>query len=159
MKTFVPVNFQPPLEHICEDFVLKPLQYKYAEIDYMAVMSSIDAIHKVRSGSWPTPELTLEENKIDLGWHQREFEFNQSFAYIAWDKNTNQHLGCVYFYRTELPWVDAPEDSDVDINLWVTTEAYDRGLYTKLFACVKKWVKEEWPFENPYFSNKEIPQI
>jgi hypothetical protein len=29
---------------------------------------------------WPL-KLTLEENLIDLGWHQREFTLRHSFAY------------------------------------------------------------------------------
>jgi len=157
MKSFVPDTFTPPKEYECDDFVLKPLTYKDAETDYEAVMSSMDTIHKIRNGSWPTVELTLEENRIDLAWHQREFEFKQSFSYIIWDKNTHEYLGCVYLYRPQLPWVNIPSDSDADVNVWVTTEAYNKGLYPTIFNDIKDWVKSEWPFENPYYSNKEIP--
>jgi len=131
--------------------------YKDAEIDYMAVMSSIDTINEIRNDSWPTKELTLEDNQIDLGWHQREFEFHQSFSYIVWTKDLSEYLGCVYFYRTELPWIKAPDGADVDISVWVTKKTYDNGLYPIIFNCLRSWVENGWPFKTPYYSNKKIP--
>ena len=30
---------------------------------------------------WPAADLTLEQDLIDLAWHQKEFQTNSSFAY------------------------------------------------------------------------------
>ena len=47
---------------------------------------------------------------------------------------------------------------DVDVSWWVTSEAYERGYYTKLYDALAAWVETEFPFGNPYFSNAEIPR-
>ena len=157
-KRFVPEGFQPKEVIEQPDFVLKKLCYSDAELDYQAVMSSIELIRKIRGGDWPTHDLTFEDDLIDLGWHQREFEYNKSFAYTVLSPDRDKCIGCVYFYPVDEPWVNPPADADVVINFWVTEEVYNQGLYTKLFRFVKKWVKEEWPFQNPYYSNAEIPE-
>ena len=47
---------------------------------------------------------------------------------------------------------------DVDVSWWVTDEAYQRGYYTKLYLALGQWIADAFPFENPYFSNREIPK-
>jgi hypothetical protein len=145
MDKFIPDNFIPPKRIHLNGFILRTLSYKDAEIDYQSVMSSIDIIQKTRGGSWPTKDLTPEDNKIDLAWHQREFEYKNSFAYCVWDINEKEYLGCVYFYPLNKPWIKAPKGSDVVINMWVTQKSYDRGLYPKLFKTLKAWIKNDWP--------------
>ena len=54
--------------------------------DYDAVMSSVEHLKETYSAIWGSdwPEgLTLEEDLIDLGWHQREFTLCNSFAYTV----------------------------------------------------------------------------
>lgn len=155
---FVPEDFLPPEKVTTKDFILKKLCFADAKLDYEAVMSSIDIIHQVRGGSWPTSDLTFEDDQIDLAWHQREFEFKNSFAYTVLSRDEGKCLGCVYFYPLNKPWIKAPEGSDVVVNFWVTQEAYDQGLYPKLYFFMQDWVKQAWPFKNPFFSNKEVPQ-
>lgn len=45
----------------------------------------------------------------------------------------------------------------MDVSWWVTPDAYDRGYYTKLHRALQQWVAEAYGWENPYFSNREIP--
>jgi len=63
---------------VSDDFVLpEVLENK----DYDAVMSSAEHLRSVWPDSgWPGG-LTLEEDLIDLGWHQKEFVIRLSFAY------------------------------------------------------------------------------
>lgn len=90
-------------------------------------MSSIDVIRSTRGGSWPSPELSFEEDMIDLGWHQREFENKTSFAFTVMNLDETKCLGCFYLYPAGYR-KKAPENSDVDISFWVTQKEYNKGL-------------------------------
>ncbi len=158
MKRFVPENFNPPELVEQPKFILKKLCFSDAALDFEAVMSSIELIRRIRGGNWPTPDLTLEEDQIDLGWHQREFEFKSSFAYTVLSLSRAECIGCVYVYPPDKPWLTPPDGADSVVNMWVTQTAYNDGLYPILFQFVQGWVKRDWPFKNPYYSNIEIPK-
>lgn len=134
---------------------------KDAELDFQAVMSSIDVIHMTRGGKWPTSDLTLEEDRIDLSWHQREFEFKSSFAYTVMNLEETECLGCIYFYPPKNKMSDANKSNDasieVEISWWVTQKMYDQGFYETLSHDIKEWVKSEWPFKNVFWANKVLP--
>jgi len=93
---FVPENFVPK-NLIKDDYIARKLTARDVYLDYFAVMSSIDIIQEVRGGKWPEKNLTIEEDLIDLGWHQREFEFNSSFAFTIMNTEETECLGCIYF--------------------------------------------------------------
>ena len=65
-----------------DEFILKPLTVSNLIKDYDAVMSSVDHLNGLIDTwyNWPV-SLTIEENFIDLGWHQREFTLRHSFGY------------------------------------------------------------------------------
>lgn len=153
---FIPDSFSPPELLQTEDFTIRKLLAKDVYLDYMAVMSSIDIIHKTRGGTWPTPDLSFEDDFIDLAWHQREFEYGSSFAYTVVNQNETECLGCLYFYppgfRKELDI-----DADVDVSYWVTQKAYDQGLYSKLYNVIKKWLENDWAFKKPHWTNINLP--
>ena len=135
-------------------FLLEKLTVSHVELDYHAVMSSIDIIKKTRGGtSWPFPEMTLEQDKLDLAWHQTEFELRCSFAYTILYLDKSKCLGCVYIYPPSKPWLNYPEGSDAIVNFWVTQEAYNNGLYPKVFLFLKYWIYKNWPFKQVYYSN------
>ncbi len=156
-QPFVPDVFNVPYEISFEKFILKKLSVEDVKLDYIAVMSSIDVIHKVRGGTWPSMDLTEKEDLEDLYWHQAEFEMRTSFAYTVLNLDKSKCLGCVYIYPTNKPWVEFTEGSDAVINMWVTQEEYDKGLYLELFKIVESWVNAVWPFKQPYYSNIEKP--
>jgi hypothetical protein len=71
-----------------------------------------------------------------------------------------RYLGCCYLYpvgsRTELT-----EDLlkyDGDVSWWVTPEAYEQGYYAKLYAALRHWVADAFPFTMAYYSNIEVPE-
>jgi hypothetical protein len=154
-------SYKPSERVETDSYILRKLEVRDVIMDYAAFMSSIDAIKKQRGGTWPSPDFGLEENIVDLGWHQREFEFKTSFAYLVTTKDGKEELGCVYFYPAGHPMnsakTDVPDGTDVVVNMWVTQVAFDRGFYDELYHYVEIWVKDEWPFQAPYFSNPLKP--
>lgn len=133
------------------------LSAKDTEEDFKHVIENERLIKSTRgnAGSWPNPKtLTLEENRIDLSWHQREFENGLSFAYLMLDKN-GDYMGCAYLYpmnfRSKI--LDA-KNYEVDFSFWIVKKFYDLGYYEK--------VKTEWlghlkkfGFKKVYYSNKK----
>ena len=80
-KRFVPKKFIPPKKFEAEEFVFLPLTIHDLVRDFEAVMSSVKHLQGLMDESkWPE-NLTIEDNLIDLGWHQREFTLGHSFAY------------------------------------------------------------------------------
>jgi len=155
--TFISDTFQVPQKLEAADFTLRKLCYADAELDYEAVMSSIGIIKKTRGfDGWPTTTLTLEENKNDLIRHQQEFESRISFAYTLMNLDETKCLGCVYLYKPG----HRNEESlagDVDVNFWVTQEAFDRGLYKKLYEVIDPWLRNTWHFKNVVYTNETMP--
>ena len=122
--------------------------------DYDAVMSSVEHIRSSFNldpeESWPEG-LTLEEDLIDLGWHQREFTLGSSFAYTVMSLDESTCLGCVYLNPT------ATRDYDVSLTMWVRASELPNGLDQELFQSVKAWIESAWPFANPAFPGRGIP--
>ncbi len=86
MKHFVPLDLLAPQRAVLGGgFVLEKLTIDCLQEDYDAFMSSMEAIHAQRGPYWPTPEFTIEENRKDLYWHEKEFDENLSFAYVIRD--------------------------------------------------------------------------
>lgn len=110
--------------------------------DYDAVMSSLDHLQRqnVFGGTWPKSTLTLEQDLIDLGWHQKEFQIRRSFTYTVMSLDESQCLGCVYIVPSKTPEVDA------DVYLWVRQSEYEKGLEPILFETLKSWIADAWPF-------------
>jgi hypothetical protein len=88
----------------------------------------------------PWSETTLEENLVDLGWHQKEFELRRSFAYTVVAPDESRVLGCVYLYPSD--------EADVEVRMWVRREAWDDGLDPLLEQAVREWLAERWPFRS-----------
>jgi len=156
MQLDLPDSFKPPSKLIHPKFIARKLKASDVYLDYVAVMSSIETIKNTRGGSWPTSDLSFEDDMIDLAWHQREFENRSSFAYTIMNPNESKCLGCFYLYPVGYRG-EAPENSDVDVSFWVTQKAYDDGLYRQLYKTLKVWLAKQWPFKQPHWSNLEIP--
>ena len=152
--------YNPPL--VAEDFDvpetlqtermrLRPLTINDAVKDYAAVMSSEERLRTVfdPGGEWPSG-LTLEQNIIELGWHQTEFQLRTSFAYTVVSLDESEVLGCVYIYPTRKPGYDA------EITLWVRQSRVEEGLDEHLFNTVESWIEDNWPLQNPAYPGRRI---
>ena len=98
---------------------------------------------------WPLG-LTLEEDLIDLAWHQREFTQRHSFAYTVMAPDESACLGCVYLLPTGSP------GHDVQAFYWVRTSELAGGLDDRLGAALRAWLAERWPFRGVAFPGREI---
>lgn len=119
--------------------------------DYDAVMTSIEHCKTVwPGGTWPE-DLTLEQNLIDLGWHQKEFQTRRSFAYTVVRPDESTVLGCVYIVPSRKRGYDA------EVYLWARQSELPGGLEDRLHAAVRNWVATSWPFAGVGFPGRDVP--
>lgn len=148
---FIPTDFRVPESLETNEFRLRMLTVNDVVKDYDAVMSSIDHCKTIwPGGKWPTG-LTLEQNLIDLGWHQKEFQTRRSFAYTVVNPNESRVLGCVYIEPTRKPGYDA------EVYLWARQSELAGGLEDRLFAAVKDWIAAKWPFKSVAYPGRDVP--
>ena len=127
MTPLVPEGFEVPAGLETGSFRLRMLTVRDVVADFEAVR------HR-------SPGLTLEQNLIDLGWHQKEFQDRRSFAYTVVDPDDDGRvLGCAYLYPTDEPGFDARA------SCWVRPEAAE--LDGELFEALRAWLERDWPFE------------
>ena len=149
-RPFVPTEFVVPNEFATANFTLRKLSIDDVEKDFEAVTSSAARLSKVWPDSgWPAG-LTLRQNLIDLGWHEKEFQNRTSFAYTMVAPDESEVLGCVYFYPTD------KADYDAEVFLWVREGEVSDDLDEELFEVVQSWLASDWPFENPAYPGRTI---
>ena len=150
---FLPKGFEIPQELETNRLRLRMLKVSDVVKDYDAVMSSIEHLQKTKpfgpSQKWPKG-LTIEQNLIDLGWHQKEFQLRSSFAYTVMNLEESKCLGCIY--------IEPSSNSNYEamVFLWVRQSEIEYGLDQHLFKSVKKWISEKWPFETIAYPGREI---
>ena len=143
----VPDDFDVPAGMETDRYRLRMLTVNDVVKDYDAVMSSVDHLKGVFDPALGWPEgLTLEQDLIDLGWHQKEFQKRSSFAFTVMSLDEEHCLGCVYIYPSET--------ADADVFMWVRKEEYE-SLDGDLFDRVRRWIAEEWPFKNVRYPGRE----
>ena len=148
---FVPADFKVPDTLENQYFRIRMLTVNDVVKDYDAVMTSIEHLQEMYpTSSWPTKELTFEQDLIDLGWHQKEFQKRSSFAYTVVSLDESEVIGCLYINPT------SKGDYDAEITMWVRASVLDQGLDAILFNTVKEWVVKDWPFEKVAYPGREI---
>jgi hypothetical protein len=147
---FVPTEFAVPDTLETAEFRLRMLTVNDVVKDYDAVMTSVEHLKTIwPSGTWPVG-LTLEQNLIDLGWHQKEFQTRSSFAYTVVTPSEAMVIGCVYIEPTYRQGYDAV------VYLWARQSEFVSGLETRLHAAVKDWIGSKWPFKMVGFPGRDI---
>jgi hypothetical protein len=108
----------------------------------------------VRPGSeWPLESLSLEQDLIDLAWHQKEFQLRTSFTYTLVTPDGERVLGCVYV----MPPPPLATDRDADVYRWVRSSERASGLDAELARRLAQWFADEWPFERVAYSGRSHP--
>ncbi len=111
---FVQKDFDVPDTLENQYFRIRMLSVNDVVKDYDAVMTSLDHLQKMYPlSSWPTKELTFEQDLIDLGWHQKEFQMRRSFAFTVVTLDESEVVGCLYINPT------TKKDFDASITMWV----------------------------------------
>ncbi len=151
-NTFVPADFKVPDTLENGHFRIRMLTVNDVVKDYDAVMSSLEHLQEMflPIWGWPKEDLSLEQDLIDLGWHQKEFQMRNSFAYTVVSLDESQVLGCLYIDPS------SKSDFDAEIYMWVRQSEVAKGLDSILFESVKNWIDNKWPFENPAYPIREI---
>ena len=157
-KLVTPAGFTVPTLLRFEHLEARAITRANNPDDVRGINASLELIARTRGGGWPTEPVTEEVNFVDIVWHELEFRDGYSFTYAVYDSG-GTYLGCCYLYplgrRTELS--EALVDYDVDVSWWVTPASYERGDYAKLHAGLQHWMATEFPFWQPYYSNRKIP--
>lgn len=147
---FVAATFKVPEKLETAEFRLRMLTVNDVVKDYDAVMTSVEHLKTIWPGSgWPEG-LTFEQDLVDLGWHQKEFQIRRSFAYTVVDPAESRVLGCVYVNPTRKAGYDA------EVYLWARQDTLAGGLEKRLHAAVKAWLAKEWPFRKAAFPGRDI---
>ncbi len=153
-----PDGFTAPAELAHGEVTARAITRADLADDVAGINASLALIRRTRGGGWPTEAVTEEYDYVDLVWHECEFRDGGSYTYVLRDP-AGGYLGCCYLYpmggRTKLT-----EDllaHDVDVSWWVTPDADDRGYYPRVYAALRHWLAEDFPFREPYFSNRQIP--
>ena len=153
-KTLVSTDFDVPEGLETNRFRLRMLSIHDLVRDFDAVMSSSDNLQEtfsiIMGSDWPEG-LTLEDNLIDLGWHQREFTLRYSFAYTVVTPSEDRCLGCVYINPSP------KSDYDAMVTMWVRAEELESPLDDELYASVRTWISSRWPFKRTAYPRREIP--
>lgn len=139
---FLPPEFVVPAVAETAGFRLRSITIHDAFKDYDAVMSSRDHLWS-RFGAiwgWPATDLSIEQNIIDLAWHQKEFQLRSSFDYAVMSLDESRLLGCVYIDPAHAPGTDA------DVWYWARQSELSSGLEDRLGAFATSWLATHWPF-------------
>ena len=149
MGNWIDREFNVPEGLTCDEFRLRMLTVNDVVQDYDAVMTSRDEIKGVfgPDSDWPRADLTLEQDLIDLGWHQKEFQRRSSFAYTVMSPDESRCLGCVYIYPADKTLVDAI------VIMWARTGS---DLHERLFKEVRQWISTSWTFKHVAYPGLEI---
>lgn len=147
---FVPADFAVPESISTPEFTLKMLSVDHVVMDYDAVLTSVEHLQSVWPGStWPDG-LTLKQNLIDLGWHEKEFQLRQSFAYTVLHPEGTRVCGCVYIEPS------SKQGHDAAVFLWARQSELASGMEERLHAVVSNWLVTAWPFTKAAFPGRSI---
>ena len=148
-RPIVPAGFTVPLALITAEFTLRPLTIHDVIRDYDAVMTSATHLRGLMEpdSTWPDG-MTLEDNLIDLAWHQREFTCRHSFAYTVTSPDGQTCLGCCYINPPASP------EHDADAFFWARQSHLASGLQSRLETAFKSWLATDWPFTRINFPQR-----
>jgi len=121
--------------------------------DYDAVMTSRAELWDMfgPGSGWPADTLTLEQDIIDLAWHQKEFDIRGSFTYAVMSLDESRTLGCVYLFPP------ARADRDADVYYWVRSSELATGLEGHLSEHLRRWLASSWPFGRVAYPGRGDP--
>ena len=147
LRKLVKDDFNVPDGIKSDNYRLRMLTIQDVVKDFDAVVTSANHIKGVldANSSWPEG-LTLEQNLIDIGWHQKEFQKRSSFAYTVMSPDEKRCLGCVYIYPSDR--------ADADVFMWVREDELN-SLDNKLFKRVQLWLEQDWPFETVRYPGRK----
>jgi hypothetical protein len=148
---FLPRDFETPTGPGRDRFRLRPITIHDVVKDYDAVMSSHEHLWGLfgEVWGWPPATLTLEEDLIDLAWHQKEADLKRSFNFAVMSPDESRLLGCVY--------IDPPSRTgfDAEVFWWVRQDELANGLDEAVGEAARAWLEAEWPFDRVAYPGRD----
>ncbi|WP_405145599.1 GNAT family N-acetyltransferase [Sphaerisporangium sp. NBC_01403] len=144
-----PHEIPPGVEHAL--FRIRPITVHDVVKDYDAVMANVDRLRRsFPLWGWPQDGMTIQDDLIDLAWHQKEALLRRSFNYAVMTPDESRLLGCVY--------VDPPEKAgaDADVSFWVRADQDESGLESEVERVVREWIAEAWPYESVRWPGRDL---
>jgi hypothetical protein len=149
---FLPEDYYVPTLVAGLRFRIRPITVHDVVRDYDAVMSSREQLWAQFGPvwGWPRADLTLEEDLVDLAWHQKEAQLRRSFNYAVLTPDEARLLGCIY--------IDPPVKvgADADVSFWVRTDEAESGLEKELDDFVREWLGSAWPFKTVRYPGHDL---
>lgn len=142
------VNVDMPRTWTLPSFGLTPLSPDRVREDYEAVVESTDVLRGLLGDDWPVG-LTIDDDRIDLSWHEREFTLQRSFSWIVRAPATNgrdeddddedrPYLGCAYLFPEQ------GRRGRAKVVTWIRAQRADRlTLLDKLNQELKEWLDQK----------------
>jgi hypothetical protein len=154
---FLARDFAIPEPPATAEFRLTPLRVDHLVLDYEAVMSSRERLWQLFGAGWgwPRADLSLMQDLVDLGWHQKEFQLRRSFNWAVLSPEERTLLGCCY--------LDPPEEEsraagfDAEASYWVRSDRIADGLEDRVSAAFRAWIVAAWPFGRVAFPGRDQP--
>jgi hypothetical protein len=150
-RPLVPDNYVVPQRLDGEGFHLRMLRTADVVKDFAAVAESAQRLVGFMSPADRWPEgLTIDENLVDLGWHEREFTLRHSFAYTVMNDDESRCLGCCYIYPSDRLGFEAMAF------YWAREKEYQDGFDSVLGAAFRAFVAG-FPFSRVAYPGRDIP--
>ncbi len=159
---FYPEPYPVPVELKTAQFTLRPLMPDHVDLDFAALMDSVQMLRLWSGSPWPSDEFTIEDNLADLEWHDREHQDRIAFTYTVLSPDETECLGCLYIkplqnYQDTLPKQIAPAtDLDATTRFWIREPYLDRQLDAQLLSVLIDWFESEWEFDRHLFHMRAV---
>jgi len=153
--SFVAPDFVIPEPPGSAGFLLTPLRVDHVVLDYEAVMSSRERLWQLFGAGWgwPQADMTLMQDLVDLGWHQKEFQLRRSFSWAVLTPDQRQVLGCCYLDPTTRSGFDA------EACYWVRSDRIASRLEDRVGEVFRDWLAGCWPFLRIAYPGRDQPLV
>jgi RimJ/RimL family protein N-acetyltransferase len=141
------LEFNPPRILDTPRVHLEPLGPEHAALDHAAFMSSRTHLQNtLQWGSWPAPDMTVEQNRKDLARHGKEFVQREAYAYTVLQPGGKKAVGCIYINAVE------GHPRSAAMAYWIIASELPGNLDAHLIEAVLNWMKSDWPFNRVIMS-------
>jgi hypothetical protein len=151
--TWLPADFIHPTQvTLPTGHTLRPIRGSDVDLDMPAVMGSQRRLWSIFGAAWgwPPPDMTREQDRIDLVRHEEEIARHESFNYALFDAAETELIGCVYIDPAEKAGADA------EISWWVRDEYVDTETEAALNEFVPRWIASDWPLAHPRYVGRDL---
>ena len=135
-----------PRAAVVGDFLLTPLDTSVVDEDFAVVRASSDVLcglfEDLTHACWPDG-LTLDDNALDLAWHDRDFTLMRSLSWVVRDAG-GDYLGCAYVFP------DPGARGTGRVFTWIRDRPDRLALLAGFNAAFARWLARTVPAAGAY---------